>query len=264
MMIPTGIKALILDLDGVLWTENKPIGDLHKIFATIESRSLKVTLVTNNSTKTPLQYIEKLNQFGVIWLRPEQVITSALALAEELDKSIPGKGIVFVIGEEGLRAALIDQGFRISTGDLKENVVAVVVGIDREVNFEKLRQATLFIRKGIPFYGTNPDKTFPTPEGLILGTGALLALLTTATDVEPNVVGKPSPTMIQLARKRMSVTSEETLVIGDRPETDICAGQADGSRTALVLSGVTSAEQAKLWKPAPTLIAKDLSDLLDL
>jgi 4-nitrophenyl phosphatase len=263
-MISSTIKALILDLDGVLWTDNSPIGDLPKIFNTISNRSLSVALATNNSTRTPDQYIERLNGFGVFHLESWQVITSSLALADELTRTFPEKGDVFVLGENGLKVALEDEGFRVVDENHTEKAIAVAAGVDRQLSFDKLRRATLLIRKGLPFFGTNPDKTFPTPEGLILGCGAILAALTTATDIDPIIMGKPSPKMITLARKRLSVLPYETLVIGDRLETDIAGGQADGCLTALVYSGVTSPETAKKWQPAPDYFASDLSSLLDI
>jgi 4-nitrophenyl phosphatase len=263
-MISSNIKALILDMDGVLWTENSPIGDLPRIFQAISDRSLTVALATNNSTRTPVQYIDRLKYFGVTNLEAWQVITSSLALANELARIYPEKGDVFVIGEDGLKKALEDAGFCVVDDEHAENTVAVAVGIDRYISFNKLRRASLLIRKGLPFFGTNPDKTFPTPDGLILGTGALLAALSVATDVNPIIMGKPSPIMIALARQRLGVLPHETLVVGDRLETDIAGGQADACLTALVFSGVTTHEAANSWQPAPDYCAKDLSALLEI
>jgi 4-nitrophenyl phosphatase len=263
-MIPLTIKALVLDMDGVLWTENNPIGDLPEIFQNISERSLKVALATNNSTRTPRQYIERLKNFGVDDLQDWQILTSSLVVSNKLLSMFPEKGDIFVIGENGLISALEDAGFHVVDEDHTEKAIAVAVGIDRGISFNKLRRATLLIRKGLPFLGTNPDKTFPTPEGLILGTGALLAALSTATDVDPKIMGKPSPDMIAMARQRLGTFPQETLVIGDRLETDIASGQADGSLTALVLSGVTSIEALGSWLPAPDYCTKDLAALLEI
>ena len=263
-MIASTIKALILDMDGVLWTENSPIGDLPKIFKFISDSYLKVALATNNATRTPWQYIKRLGNFGVTSLQEWQIITSALVLTTELTKLFPEKGDVYIIGESGLESALEEAGFRVVDEDHTEHAIAVAVGIDRGLTFNKLRRATLLIRKGLPFFGTNPDRTFPTPEGLILGTGAILSALSTATDINPRIMGKPAPNMISLARQRMGTLPHETLVIGDRLETDIASGQADGSLTAIVFSGVTQPEALDSWQPAPDYCAKDLSTLLEI
>jgi 4-nitrophenyl phosphatase len=140
--------------------------------------------------------------------------------------------------------------------------MAVVAGMDREITYEKLRTATLLIRSGVPFIGTNPDKTFPIPGGFTPGTGAILAAIQAASDQEPVICGKPSPEMYWVALNRMNLTPTETLVVGDRAETDIIGAQAIGCRTALVLSGVTTAKQAKSWAPPPDIIAADLSEVL--
>ncbi|GAB4505509.1 MAG: HAD-IIA family hydrolase [Anaerolineales bacterium] len=256
------IKALILDMDGVLWRDSAPIGDLEAIFASISKQGLKVSLATNNATKTVSEYLDKLAHLGVT-LEPGQIITSALAMANVLAQEFPQRGAVFVIGENGIQRELEAAGFYpISDPQDEMRPVAVVVGFDRALTYAKLRRATLHIRSGVPFYGTNPDRTFPTPQGLIPGTGATLAALEAATDTPPRIIGKPFPAMISLALDRMGVLPEETLVVGDRPETDIAAGQAAGCRTALLLSGVTTKAQAEAWRPAPDLIASDLAELL--
>lgn len=256
------IKALILDMDGVLWRESAPIGNLEAIFTAISQKGLKVSLATNNATKTVSEYLDKLAGFGVT-LKPEQIITSALATANVLEKEFPQGGPVFVIGENGIQRALEAAGFYpISDPQDEVQPVAVVAGFDRTLTYAKLRRATLYIRSGVPFYGTNPDRTFPTPQGLIPGAGATLAALEAATDTRPIIIGKPSPSMIYLALDRMSVSPQEALVVGDRPETDIAAGQAAGCRTALLLSGVTPRERAEAWRPAPDVIAEDLATLL--
>ena len=257
----SNIKALILDMDGVLWRDDTPIGDLPAVFARIRERGLRVALATNNATKTVDEYLGKFSGFGVE-LEPWQVLTSALATAATLAKEFPGRGPVFVVGENGLQRALADAGFSPVTDPADETrPVAVVVGYDRQLTFAKLRRATLHIRAGAPFYGTNPDKTFPTPQGLVPGAGAILAAIEAATEREPSIIGKPQPAMLVMALERLGTGPGETLVVGDRLETDIAAGQAAGCRTALVLSGVSTREAAEKWNPPPDLVVADLSAL---
>jgi 4-nitrophenyl phosphatase len=253
--------GLILDMDGVLWQENSPIGNLPEIFSRIKSLGLRVILATNNSTRTVDQYLRRLEGFGVT-LESWQVVTSSLAVAELLSRRFPEKGDVFVIGEDGIRQALTEKGFSVVQAGAAKNAIAVVSGIDREINFTKLREATLLIRRGLPFYGTNADLTFPTPEGLIPGAGSFLALLTAASGVNPIVAGKPEPFILELALERLATPRERTLAVGDRLETDIAGGQAIGCPTALVLSGVSTAEMGEAWKPQLDIIAQDLTGLL--
>ena len=143
-----------------------------------------------------------------------------------------------------------------------EHAQAVVVGIDVQINFDKMREATLLVRKGVPFIGTNPDKTFPTPRGEIPGAGAWLSVITTATGIQPIFAGKPAPYLIDLARERLETSREETLVVGDRLETDIAGGHAAGCPCALLLSGVSTREQASAWNPPVDIIASDLDELV--
>ena len=251
------IRGLILDMDGVLWHDDHPIGNLPEVFTMIRSRSLRVVLATNNSTKTVAQYLDKLLGFGVV-LEPKQVVTSSMATAAYLRKCFPSGGAVFSIGEIGLRQTLQEQGFYFAQKDVR----AVVVGLDREFTYEKLKTAALLVRSGVPLIATNSDRTLPTPEGFIPGAGAVLAAIEAATDQRAVVIGKPSPELYRLALNSLDTLPEETLVVGDRIETDIVGAQNLGCRTALVLSGVSTIAQAKQWQPAPDLIADNLTTVL--
>jgi 4-nitrophenyl phosphatase len=254
-------RGLILDMDGVLWRENSPIGDLAAIFQQINDKGLRVALATNNGTRTIQQYLDRMRGYGVE-LEPWQIVTSALGIAFLLSQHFPNRGDVYVIGETGVKQALAESGFSVVSEGQTNKAIAVVMGIDREVNFSKFREATLLVRRGVPFYGTNPDLTFPTPEGLIPGAGAYLALITAATDVKPIIAGKPQPYLLELARERLGTAKHETLVVGDRLETDIAGGQAAGCPTALVLSGVSTREMGEAWQPKVDIIAKDLTALI--
>ena len=262
-MLPSHIRALILDMDGVIWRSDTPIGDLPTIFKRIEERGLKYVFATNNGTKTPEQYADTLAKFGVQG-DPSQVVTSALGVAHMLaaTRKFPRGTKAFMIGEDGVRAALEERGFEILSLEQAQEGQFFVIGIDRQINFEKMREATLLVRRGVPFYATNPDKTFPTPRGEIPGAGAWISVITTATDIEPIYAGKPFPYMMELSLERLGTQKEETLVVGDRLETDIAAGQAVGCPCALVLSGVSTEEQAAVWRPKIDVIADDLSSLI--
>lgn len=251
------IKAVILDMDGVLWRDKTPIVDLPKAFARMESLDLKIILATNNTMKTPLQFAEKLEGMGVK-ISPEQIINSPMAAAFLVKQRFPQGGPVFIIGEVGTQEALREVGFIHSEVDPQ----AVVVGLDRQITFEKFKQATLWIRKGLPFFGTNPDLTFPVPEGFIPGTGPFLAFLEASTGIKPIIAGKPYPYLFNLSFEKLGLPAEQIIGIGDRLETDILGAQRAGCRTGLVLSGVSTLEDLKKWEPKPDLIAKDLLELL--
>jgi HAD superfamily hydrolase (TIGR01457 family) len=260
-MLPSQIKSLILDMDGVLWKADSAIGDLPAIFERIYARGLKVAFATNNGTRTPEQYVERLAGFG-IQAEPWQIITSSLGVANLLAQHLPSGEAIFVIGETGLITAIKEKSFQILQMEEAEKARAVVMGLDRNINYLKISEAALLVKRGLPFFATNPDKTFPTPRGEIPGAGAWCSVIITATGIEPIYAGKPAPYLIELARKRLGTAKPETLVVGDRLETDIAGGQGAGCPVALVLSGVATLEQCKAWNPAVEIIADDLSALI--
>ena len=262
-MIPDHIKALILDMDGVIWKADVPIGDLAATFKRIGELGLKFVFATNNSTKTSEQYAARLAELGV-YVQPWQVVTSSQAVAHVMAQKLSPGTKVFMIGEDGIRSALEEKGFEILPLENAHSAEAVVMGIDRAVDFQKLSEATLLVRRGIPFYATNPDKTFPTPRGEIPGAGAWYSIVVTASDVQPTVAGKPFPFLMELALDKLGTGRGETLVVGDRLETDIAAGQAVGCPTALVLSGVSTRQEANLWRPKIDFIVNDLAGLIEL
>jgi len=260
-MIDFIIKSLVLDMDGVLWKAEAPIGNLPAIFDQIRTRGLKVAFATNNGTRTPEQYVKRLADFGVT-VEPGQVVTSALGMAHLLSQRFPSGGPVFAIGETGVMFALREKGFELLPVEEARKAQAVIMGLDRGITFANMSEAALLVREGVPFYATNPDKTFPTPRGEIPGAGAWISVIVTATGIEPIYAGKPAPYLLNLARERLGTAREETLVVGDRLETDIAGGQAAGCPVALVLSGVSTREQGETWRPTVDVIVEDLHTLL--
>jgi 4-nitrophenyl phosphatase len=256
---PHIIQALILDMDGVLWRGDEPIGDLKSIFEKINELDWKVVFATNNGSRTIVEYVELLASFGVM-IEPWQVVSSATASIEYLRAKYPQGGPIYIIGERGMWEACESHGFY----QCESEALSVIVGIDRELTYDKLKIATFLIHSGSVFIGTNPDKTFPTPQGLAPGAGAILAAIQASTGVNPIIIGKPQPAIYQIALQRLKLSPDKVLVVGDRPETDITGAQMIGCPTALVLSGVTDATQAQAWQPAPNIIAQDLESLVKL
>jgi len=228
------IKNLIIDMDGVLYRGRRLLPGAKEFLHHLEERKTAYILVTNNSTRTPEEYVAVLKEMG-IEVCPRWILTSALATADYLGNIFPQGARLYLIGEEGLYSALAAQGFEFGERDVE----AVVVGMDRELTYEKLKTATVAIRQGARFVGTNPDKSFPAEEAIVPGAGAILAAIEAATGVQPTVIGKPEPLLFQMALQRMDATEKETAVIGDRLETDILGGQRCGLTTILVLTGIS-------------------------
>jgi 4-nitrophenyl phosphatase len=260
----TQITTLLFDMDGVLWRGEQLLIEPQSFFARIREAGLKFGFATNNSTRTPDYYAEKFSNLGV-QVESEQVINSALATTQYLNKQYPNGGRIHYVGEWGLAKTLEAGGFELAK-DTSENgahPLAVVAGMDREITYQKIRSASLLIRKGVPFIGTNPDKSFPTPVGLEPGAGSILAAIEAATDVSPTIIGKPQPTMFLQLLEQLGSKPEEAFVIGDRLGTDIQGGQAAGCKTALVLSGVSTRTEAEAWDAKPDIIADDVNAVLE-
>jgi 4-nitrophenyl phosphatase len=256
------IKALILDMDGVLWRDTQALLDMPDFFGRLKELGLPVVFATNNGTRSIQMYVERLADFG-LQVEPRQVVNSAIAAADYLSKQHPQGGPVYVVGEVGVLEALEEKGFE-PVSDMQDGILAVVAGMDRSASYEKLARAALLIRAGVPFIGTNPDLTFPIPTGQVPGAGAFLAFLEAATGIAPTIMGKPEPYLYRFAMERLGTRVEETLAVGDRLETDILGAQRAGCPSVLVLSGVSSKAEAENWQPQPDLVLPNLTDLLPL
>ncbi|MDP6834837.1 MAG: HAD-IIA family hydrolase, partial [Candidatus Poseidoniia archaeon] len=230
-------RNFIVDMDGVLWRGDTALPGLGAFFKVIRDSERRIVLATNNSSRTVTQYMEKMERMRVE-IAADEILTSAEATASYLGRTAPQGSRVSVIGGEGLRASLREHGFEITD----ENSDYVVVGFDSDLNWNKLNCAVLNIRAGAVFVGTNADATYPTEEGIGIGNGAILAALQTATSVTPIVIGKPEPSLYQQALERLGAIATETLVVGDRLDTDILGAHRAGMTSLLLLTGVTSRE----------------------
>lgn len=255
--LPT-IRAMIIDMDGVLWRGQTILPGVPDLFKEMRSRHVRYVLATNNASETPTSYRNKLKACGVE-VAEENILTSALATASYLTDSLTG-GKLLVIGDDGLRSALAQAGFDL--GHRAEEASAVVVGMDRSVCWDQLAEATLAIRNGAVFVGTNPDPSFPTERGQVPGNGAVLAALQAASGIAPTVIGKPEPHLYAQATKILGVDPAETLILGDRLSTDILGGIRLGAPTALMLTGVTSEVDLETSDIQPDFVFEDLHDLL--
>jgi 4-nitrophenyl phosphatase len=249
------ITHLIIDMDGVLYRGNEPLPGLRQFFAFLRQKPIPFILATNNSTHTPEQYVDKLARMGV-QVSPLEILTSGQATARALAREYPPGTRVHVFGMPSFQEAMLKEGFILAD----EDVAVVAASMDRAVTYEKLKRATLLIRGGARFFATNRDPTYPSEEGLLPGTGSMIAALETASGVKPAAIGKPEPTMFQLAMAQMDARPETTATIGDRLDTDILGGRRAGLTTICVLSGASSRAEAEAF--GPDYIFEDIADLL--
>jgi len=256
MLSLKSFRYLITDMDGVLWHGREPMPGLADFFQFLRQHDIRFVCATNNASTLAEKLAERLQGWGAD-VRPDEIVTSSSATADYLETLLPAGARLYVIGMEGLRVPLRTKGFEFA----EDNVEAVVVGIDWNVTYNHLKRAALNIRAGAKFIGTNNDRTFPNPEGIVPGNGALLAAIETATDVKPIVIGKPEPVLYQMALKSMNAVPEQTLVVGDRLETDILGAVRLDLRSALVLSGVTTREQLAASDYQPDGVFDDITDL---
>jgi 4-nitrophenyl phosphatase len=250
------LRHLIIDMDGVLYRGNEVISGTGEFVGFLRRQGIGFILATNNSTRTPQQFVGKLARMGVT-VHADEVLTSAMATAGYLADIAPPGARVFVVGQDGLRTALREAGFTL----VEDTAEYVVAGMDFNICYERLAQATLLIRAGARFVGTNPDRTFPSERGIVPGAGSLLAFLEAASGVTPTVIGKPETTMLEQALARLGAHRATTAVLGDRLETDILAGRRAGLLTLLVLSGVTDCKLLAASEIQPDLVFRDIAHL---
>lgn len=238
------VEGIISDLDGVAYRGNDAIVDAIQAFAAWQAAGVPLCFVTNNSTHTPEDIVRKLESFGLS-IAPKDVVTSAITAAELIRTRYPDFMRVFVIGAPSLVRAVTGMGFEVT--DRKPQ--AVVMGLDRQITHEKMRIAVDAILNGAAFIGTNPDLLLPTAGGFEPGAGATITAVAAATKVEPLIVGKPEPHMIETAIARLGTARSATMMIGDQIATDIQAGKRAGLSTVLVTTGVPPADDPSLTPP---------------
>jgi HAD superfamily hydrolase (TIGR01450 family) len=257
-MIASRYDAFLFDLDGVLYRGHQPIHGAAETVATLRELGKSLSFVTNNSARTPEAVLDHLASVGIAAALGE-IETSALTTAAALAQR--GCGRALVLGEEGLRTALMDVGMElVDPGDVVRADV-VVIGWDRTVTYETLRAASLAIQAGAEFVASNADASYPAPDGRNWpGAGAIVAAVETATGHRAEVFGKPFAPILLAARERAG--GGRTLVIGDRVETDIEGARRLGWDSMLVLTGVSTVEDLRAAGISSTYVADDLGVLV--
>ncbi len=248
-------KAFLLDIDGVLVRGGVPIPGAQEALTQLRNTG-KVLLLTNNSTKSRVGSAARLRECG-IFVEPSEIFPSSYVAAQFLRRF--GCVRYWYIGEAGIREEMEAAGHVLVGPEAAE---WLVVGMDRGLTYEKLAQALRALLRGARLLATNEDKTFPTPEGLVPGAGAVVGALRGMGFSPQFVVGKPSAIAFEVALTVLGVQAKEVLMIGDRLETDIGGAARLGMDTALVLSGVTGAEELRGAPVRPTYVARDLSALV--
>ena len=251
------ILSYLMDMDGVIVRESNLVPGADRFIARLVEAGRPFLILTNNSMYTPRDLAARLSEMGLD-VPPDSIWTSALATARFLNEQRPG-GSAFAIGEAGLTTALHDAGYTLS----ERNPDYVVLGETRTYSFERITLAIRLIEKGARFIATNPDATGPAPEGPLPATGAVAAMISRATGVEPYFVGKPNPLMMRSALRRINAHSESTVMIGDRMDTDIVSGLEAGLETVLVLSGITDRGAVGRFPFLPSRIVESVADLVD-
>ncbi|NPV86518.1 MAG: HAD-IIA family hydrolase [Anaerolineae bacterium] len=254
------LEGLIFDIDGTLVRGGQPLPGLNDLFTFLRQQGIAYTVASNNSTKTPQQYYTRLQSWGAD-IPLENILTSALATARFLRERFPAGDTIFMLGQQGLRQALLEAGYNVIE-DFSQKAQAAVIGGDYDLTYNKLKHAILHIQHGALFIGTNPDIVFPTEEGLVPECGTTLAAIQAATGIAPIVIGKPQPLLFEMALQRMASKPQYTAIVGDRLDSDILGGKRLGIGTILVKTGVDSETTVEKKGIQPDLILKDLQDLL--
>jgi len=251
------IRSWLMDMDGVLVREEQAVPGADRFIARLGELEIPFLVLTNNSIYTRRDLAARLRIAGIDV--PEEAIwTSALATARFLEDQRPG-GSAFAIGEAGLTTALHSAGYTLT--DVAPDYV--VLGETRTYSFERITRAIRLIDSGARFIATNPDTTGPTPEGPLPATGSVAALISRATGVEPYFIGKPNPLMMRSALNAIDAHSETSAMVGDRMDTDVVSGLEAGMETILVLTGLTTREQAERHPYRASRIVESVADLID-
>ena len=252
-----GTELFLLDLDGTVYLDETPIGKMQKTLSRLRDMGKKLVFLTNNSSKTHAQYVEKLTRIGLFDAR-DGVYTSGMATVEYIKEHCAGQR-VYLVGTEHVRAEFEEAG--IVLDDEKPDLC--VLAYDVELNFDKIRRFDRFLRAGKPFFATHPDDVCPTKDGSMPDVGSFLAMFERSSGRRPDlVIGKPYSVMAECLSRAFKVPRERMCMVGDRMHTDIRFGNGSGMRTILVLSGETTRETMKSFPDRPDLILGDFNEIL--
>lgn len=258
-------KGFVFDMDGVVYLGSTLLPGVNDLFDTLRLRDIPFVLGTNNSTATPKSFVDRLKAMGV-HVKENQIQSSTTVTREVLmsDPDIPEDGMILCVGQPSIGEILQANTMLRIAGeeDSVEDVVAVVAGLDFDFTYQRMARAVEAIEKGAKFIATNADDRLPTEDGYQPGAGACIAGIAVASRVNPTVVGKPEPLMMQKAAEHMQLNPADVVMVGDRLDTDILAAERAGLMTALVLTGLTDRAMIAESAILPDYVFEDLPALL--
>ncbi|SDN44087.1 TIGR01457 family HAD-type hydrolase [Limosilactobacillus mucosae] len=249
-------QGYFIDLDGTVYRGKERIPAAARFIKRLQEHQREILFVTNNSTRSPKEVAANLRTNHDINVTAANVYTSAMATADYLVQHAGQKRRVYVIGERGLKDALLNKGMQLTDQDPDY----VVIGLDRNVTYEQFKIATFCIRAGAVFIGTNGDTNLPSEEGMIPSAGALVELVRYATQQEPIMIGKPQKTIVEMALKASGLKKSEVLMVGDNYQTDVQAGINTGVDTLLVYTGLSKPADIEHVEIKPTYTVKTLDE----
>ena len=250
-------KGYFIDLDGTVYAGKKRIPAAKRFIEQLQATQTDFLFVTNNTTKLPADVVRNLAENHDIHVSEDNVYTAGLATADYVaGLAKDGDRTVYIIGEIGLIQAFLDRGFTLT----ERNPAFVVVGLDSDVTYHKFELATLAVRSGATFIGTNPDSNIPNERGMLPGAGSLVEMVAYTTQQRPIYVGKPEPIIMENALAEIGLPKEDVVMVGDNYMTDITAGQRIGMDTLLVYSGLSTRQQVAKKAKKPTYEIDSLDD----
>ncbi len=254
-------KLFLLDMDGTIYLDQELFDGTLDFLDFVQKIGGKAMYLTNNSSKSVVEYIIKLEKMG-IFSQKDDFLTSAQATARYL-KKVHAKDLLYVFGTKAFKDELISYGLNI-TDVLCDEIKCLVMGFDTELCFKKLEDACILLNRGVDYIATNPDWVCPTWYGSVPDCGSIAQILFNATNRRPMFIGKPEPTMIDLAISKTGYSKEETIMLGDRLYTDIASGSNAGIETALMLSGESTIEDVEVFDgEKPTYIFNNIREFLN-
>lgn len=251
------ITCFALDMDGTIYLGEQWIDGAKDFLHAVEQAGKKYVFLTNNSSKNPRVYIEKLKRMG-LQISENQIVTSGQATIHYLKEHFPGKR-VFLLGNEMLTEEFIEEGICLE----EDNPEVVVVGFDTSLTYQKMCKVCDFVRAGLPYLSTHPDFNCPTETGFIPDAGAIHAFIQASAGRMPDhIIGKPNGDIMDYLAERENVSKSQTAMVGDRLYTDVAAGVNNGYTGILVLSGEATMEDVKTSDVEPDLIFESVKEMI--